>query len=77
MNILAHNTNVRFNGIATALASASVGGLTSNILSVIFQKFVNNYNDLLFALVFFLRAIRTKKRIIIFSCSINGISISS
>jgi hypothetical protein len=61
MDILAHNTHVTFNGIASALASGSAGGLLTNIFCGIFQKFINNYSDLMLAVSFFLPALRTTK----------------
>lgn len=62
MSILAHNNNVTFNGIATALASASVAALLTNVCCGIFQNFVDKYQDLLLAMAFSLRAIRTIKQ---------------
>ncbi len=72
MSILAYNIHVTYNGIASALGSASVGGLITNIVCGIFQNFVKNYQDLLLTMAFFLRAIRTIEQTI-FSCHINNI----
>jgi hypothetical protein len=62
MGILAHNTHVTFNGIASALASRSAGSLISNILCGIFQKVVKNYPDLMLAIAFFIPAIGTTEQ---------------
>jgi hypothetical protein len=65
MEILAHNINVTFNGIASVLASASAGGLITNIFFGIFQNLINNYSDLMIAIVFFLSALRTTEHFIL------------
>jgi hypothetical protein len=75
MGILAHNTHVTFTGIATALASGGVGGLLTNIFCGVFHNLVNNYQDLLLIVAFFLRAIRTIKQTFV-SCPITRIFIS-
>ena len=59
--MLAHNTDVTFNGIATALSAWSIGSLASNLICGFLQNFVNNYQDLMLTIAFFLRAIRTMK----------------
>jgi hypothetical protein len=76
MGILAHNTHVTYNGIASALASGSVGGLTTNILcGSVFQNFVNHHVDVMIAVGLFLRAICTIKQTP-FSFSMNSIFVS-
>ncbi|CAF1110021.1 unnamed protein product [Adineta ricciae] len=47
MRILAYNTHVTFNGIGTALALRSAGGLSGNTLGGVFQKVIQNHADLL------------------------------
>ena len=64
MIILAHNTGVTYNGIASALASRSGGYLIANLFCVIFQKIVKNYSDLTLAVSFFLAAIDKFQQII-------------
>ena len=59
MEILAQNIHVTFNGMASVLASASAGGLITNIFYGIFQNCINNYSDVMLAIVFFLSALRT------------------
>jgi hypothetical protein len=61
MSILAHNTQVAYNGIASALASAAAGGLLTNILCAFSQKLVKNRQDFMLAASFGLRAIRKIK----------------
>ncbi len=63
MGILAHNAHVTYNGIASALASAAAGGLLTNILYGICQKYIDNYQDLMLALFFGLRGIRKIQQI--------------
>ncbi len=66
MIILAHNTHVTYNGIATALAARSGGYLIANIICAIFQKIVMNYSELVLATSFFLPAIgETKEKQIV------------
>jgi hypothetical protein len=57
MIILAHNTHVTYNGIASALATRSGGYLIANILCGIFQKVMKNYSDFVLFGSFFLSAI--------------------
>jgi len=57
MGILAHNTHVTYNGIASALAARSGGYFVANILCGVFQNTVKNYPDLILAASFFLSAI--------------------
>ncbi|CAF0918842.1 unnamed protein product [Adineta steineri] len=57
MTILAHNIQVTFNGMATVLASASAGGLITNIICGIFQNFINNYSELMLTTAFFMSAL--------------------
>lgn len=59
--MLAHNTNVTFYGIATALSAWSVGNLVTNIVFGFLQNLLNNHRDLMLTIAFFLRAIRTMK----------------
>jgi len=58
--------HVTFNGISTALAARSAGGLLTNILCGIFQKFVKNYPDLMLTISFFLPAMRMPEQIFFF-----------
>ncbi len=74
MGILAHNTHVTFNGIGSALAARSAGGLISNIVCGFLQNFVNNYQDLMLTIGFILSAIRTTEQIS-FSYHINSMFI--
>ncbi|CAF1426946.1 unnamed protein product [Adineta steineri] len=57
MTILAHNIQVTFNGMATVLASASAGGLITNIICGIFENFINNYSELMLTTAFFMSAL--------------------
>jgi hypothetical protein len=75
MGILAHNTHVTYNGIASALAAAAAGGLLTNILCVICQKLVNSHLDLILAAFFGLHAIRKIEQIS-FSYYINSICVA-
>jgi hypothetical protein len=75
MGIIAHNTHVTFNGIGSALASGSAGGLLTNIFCGIFQKSVKNHLDFMLVMAFFLRAIRTIEQTLC-SYHINNIFIS-
>ncbi|CAF0728307.1 unnamed protein product [Adineta steineri] len=52
MGILAHNTHVTFNGMATALALRSIGSLLGNVFCGIFQKITKSYSDLLLTVAF-------------------------
>jgi hypothetical protein len=63
MGILAHNSHVTYNGIASALAAAAAGGLLTNILCVICRKLVSNHLDLILAVFFGLHAIRKIEQI--------------
>ena len=47
MGILAHNTHVTYDGIASTLASRSGGTLIAYMSCAIFQKIVKNYSDLI------------------------------
>lgn len=76
MGILAHNTNVTFNGMATALSFGSIGGLVSNILCGIFQDSITKQQDFYIALAFFLRALRTMIELLISSSILNKIFVS-
>ncbi len=58
--------HVTYNGIGTALAVRSAGGLLTNILCGIFQKFVKNYPDLMLTISFFLPAMRMPEQIFFF-----------
>ncbi len=75
MGILAHNTHVTFNGIATALASGNVGWLATNILCGFFQNIVNKYQDLMLSMSFFLRAISIIKQTCFLFCFVTSIFI--
>ncbi len=57
MHILAYNIHVTYSGIATAIALRTAGGLVSNILCGIFQNFVNNNQDLMLIIGYFIPAI--------------------
>ncbi len=74
MGILAYNIHVTYSGIATALASRIAGGLLNNVVCGIFQKFVNNYQDLMLTIGFFVPAISTTNRIF-YSRSISSLFI--
>jgi hypothetical protein len=74
MGILAYNIHVTYSGIATALASRTAGGLLNNIVCGVFQKFVNNYQDLMLTIGFIVPAISTTD-LIFYSRFINSLLI--
>jgi hypothetical protein len=51
MGILAYNIHVTYSGIATVLASRTAGGLLTNIVCGVFQKFVNNSFDTIYWII--------------------------
>ncbi len=71
MGVLAYNIHVTYNGIASALASRSAGGFLNNVVCGIFQRFVNNYQDLMLTIGFIVPTIRTID-LIFFSRPINA-----
>ncbi len=75
MGILAYNIHVTYSGIATVLASRTAGGLLTNIVCGVFQKFVNNSQDLMLTIGFLVPAISTTD-LIFYYCFINSLLIS-